>query len=53
MRMMRMPSVGLSRAAAARMRATTAQDEGQDPFGATAFEADEAGQGAERMARAA
>ena len=51
MRMARMPSVGASKAEEARARRTVDCDDAEDPFGATAFEADEAGYGVERMAR--
>ena len=53
MRMARMPSVGASRAEETRARRTVDCDDAEDPFGATAFEADEAGYGVERMARQA
>ena len=52
MRVARMPFVGRSAAEIARgMEATEVAED--DAFGATAFEADEAGYGVERMARGA
>ena len=52
MRVARMPYVGRSRAEVERGARAAAADEAAT-FGATAFEADEAGYGVERMARGA